>query len=259
MATQLAYNKMKNQLAALRKEVTCAICLGIIRRTKMIQDCFHRFCRHCIEEAMQKGKKECPICRQEFASRRSLKDDPGYDTVIAIMFGDITEYEADEARLNEEEMALKKKTNEQVVLKRKKRPITSSVVGESSMTIEVGKDCPSLELFVELDFAKMTIVIFSLEEELSNIEKVFMTVSPSSSAAELRENMSLLMELPKDKIDLYVVKRLHKIGDDPNARDSDMLYDSSRDELRLLDDKETIGSLMWHAINGNVVIGYDTI
>jgi hypothetical protein len=36
---------------------------------------------------------ECPACRTHCASRRSLRDDPKYDTLIAAMYPDIEKYE----------------------------------------------------------------------------------------------------------------------------------------------------------------------
>lgn len=36
---------------------------------------------------------ECPACRTHCASRRSLRDDPNYDALIAILYPDIDKYE----------------------------------------------------------------------------------------------------------------------------------------------------------------------
>ncbi|KAF5178222.1 E3 ubiquitin-protein ligase ring1a-like protein, partial [Thalictrum thalictroides] len=90
-------------LADIRKEVQCPICLGIIRKTRTVMECLHRFCRECIDKSMRMGNNECPACRTHCASRRSLRDDPNYDALIAAIYQDIDKYEAEELAFREEE------------------------------------------------------------------------------------------------------------------------------------------------------------
>lgn len=90
-------------LADIRKEVQCPICLGIIRKTRTVMECLHRFCRECIDKSMRMGNNECPACRTHCASRRSLRDDPNYDALIAALYQDIDKYEAEELAFREEE------------------------------------------------------------------------------------------------------------------------------------------------------------
>ncbi|KAL5730443.1 RING-type E3 ubiquitin transferase [Ranunculus cassubicifolius] len=90
-------------LAEIRKEVQCPICLGIIRKTRTVMECLHRFCRECIDKSMRMGNNECPACRTHCASRRSLRDDPNYDALIAALYQDIDKYEAEELAFREEE------------------------------------------------------------------------------------------------------------------------------------------------------------
>ncbi|XP_010909416.1 putative E3 ubiquitin-protein ligase RING1a isoform X2 [Elaeis guineensis] len=97
------------KLMDLRKEVQCPICLGIIRKTRTVMECLHRFCRECIDKSMRLGNNECPACRTHCASRRSLRDDPNYDTLIAALYPDIDKYEEEELDFNEEEKARNKK------------------------------------------------------------------------------------------------------------------------------------------------------
>ncbi|KAM7255148.1 hypothetical protein ACFE04_020389 [Oxalis oulophora] len=96
------------RLADIRKEVQCPICLGIIRKTRTVMECLHRFCRECIDKSMRMGNNECPACRTHCASRRSLRDDPNYDAIIAILYPDIDKYEEEELALQEEEKACTK-------------------------------------------------------------------------------------------------------------------------------------------------------
>ncbi|KAF5943801.1 hypothetical protein HYC85_017878 [Camellia sinensis] len=96
------------KLSEIRKEVQCPICLGIIRKTRTVMECLHRFCRECIDKSMRLGNNECPACRAHCASRRSLRDDPNYDALIAVLYPDIDKYEEQEWALYEEEKACNK-------------------------------------------------------------------------------------------------------------------------------------------------------
>ncbi|KAL5575380.1 hypothetical protein UlMin_017079 [Ulmus minor] len=94
---------MDIKLAEIRKSVQCPICLGIIRKTRTVMECLHRFCRECIDKSMRLGNNECPACRTHCASRRSLRDDPNYDNLIAALYPNIDEYEKEELAFQEEE------------------------------------------------------------------------------------------------------------------------------------------------------------
>ncbi|XP_048327652.2 putative E3 ubiquitin-protein ligase RING1a isoform X2 [Ziziphus jujuba] len=91
------------ELPDLRKDVQCPICLGIIKKTRTVMECLHRFCRECIDKSMRLGNNECPACRTHCASRRSLRDDPNYDALIAALYPDIEKYEEEELAFHEEE------------------------------------------------------------------------------------------------------------------------------------------------------------
>ncbi|KAK4766503.1 hypothetical protein SAY87_008145 [Trapa incisa] len=91
------------KLSDVRKDVQCPICLGIIRKTRTVMECLHRFCRECIDKSMRLGNNECPACRTHCASRRSLRDDPNFDALIAALYPDIDKYEEEELAMHEEE------------------------------------------------------------------------------------------------------------------------------------------------------------
>ncbi|KAL8136724.1 hypothetical protein V2J09_002725 [Rumex salicifolius] len=95
-------------LQVIRKEVQCPICLGIIKKTRTVMECLHRFCRECIDKSMRMGNNECPACRTHCASRRSLRDDSRYDALISALFPDIEKYEAEELAFCEEEKSRNK-------------------------------------------------------------------------------------------------------------------------------------------------------
>ncbi|CAA7405567.1 unnamed protein product [Spirodela intermedia] len=97
------------KLSDIRKEVQCPICLGIIRKTRTVMECLHRFCRECIDKSMRLGNNECPACRTHCASRRSLRDDPNFDALIAVLYPDIDRYEQEELAFHEADQLRNKK------------------------------------------------------------------------------------------------------------------------------------------------------
>ncbi|GFZ12898.1 similar to RING 1B [Actinidia rufa] len=58
--------------------------------------------RECIDKSMRLGNNECPACRTHCASRRSLRDDPRFNTLIDILYEDLEKYE-EELAFHEEE------------------------------------------------------------------------------------------------------------------------------------------------------------
>ncbi|XP_010494433.1 PREDICTED: putative E3 ubiquitin-protein ligase RING1a isoform X2 [Camelina sativa] len=99
---------MEIDLGEIRKDVQCPICLGIIRKTRTVMECLHRFCQECIDKSMRLGNNECPACRKHCASRRSLRDDPKFDSLIAALFTNIDSYEEEELAFHEDEKARNK-------------------------------------------------------------------------------------------------------------------------------------------------------
>eukprot|EP00551_Chaetoceros_affinis_P015069 CAMPEP_0203712238 /NCGR_PEP_ID=MMETSP0091-20130426/69936_1 /ASSEMBLY_ACC=CAM_ASM_001089 /TAXON_ID=426623 /ORGANISM="Chaetoceros affinis, Strain CCMP159" /LENGTH=136 /DNA_ID=CAMNT_0050590209 /DNA_START=274 /DNA_END=684 /DNA_ORIENTATION=- len=61
-------------------------------------ECLHRFCGDCIQKCLRMGMKECPSCRVHIPSRRSLRPDKNYDTIMEGIYGDIEVLEAREAK-----------------------------------------------------------------------------------------------------------------------------------------------------------------
>ncbi|KAH0924303.1 hypothetical protein HID58_024321 [Brassica napus] len=99
---------MEIDLGEIRKDVQCPICLGIIKKTRTVMECLHRFCRECIDKSMRLGNNECPACRKHCASRRSLRDDPKFDALIAALFTNIDTYEEEEFAFHEDDKARNK-------------------------------------------------------------------------------------------------------------------------------------------------------
>lgn len=79
--------------ARICDEFICPICTGVLKKTMTAKECLHRFCAKCIEQALRSGNKECPVCREKLISRRSLRADAMFDSVIAQIYGDRDECE----------------------------------------------------------------------------------------------------------------------------------------------------------------------
>ncbi len=66
-------------------ELTCPVCLDLCKGTMVLKDCLHRFCKVCIDKSLRIGNKECPVCRQHYSSKRSLRSDTTVDQLIQIL------------------------------------------------------------------------------------------------------------------------------------------------------------------------------
>eukprot|EP00026_Physarum_polycephalum_P012375 Phypoly_transcript_12675.p1 GENE.Phypoly_transcript_12675~~Phypoly_transcript_12675.p1 ORF type:complete len:324 (+),score=43.07 Phypoly_transcript_12675:133-1104(+) len=80
----------------LNKDLTCPICLNIIHNTLTVMECLHRFCSGCISKSLRMGKKECPTCRIPCSTRRNLRPDPNFDSLIRVLYPDLEKYEKQE-------------------------------------------------------------------------------------------------------------------------------------------------------------------
>ncbi|CAI5724282.1 unnamed protein product [Hyaloperonospora brassicae] len=80
----------------LNADLTCPICLGIIKETMVVMECLHRFCRTCISTAIRHSKRECPSCRIHIPSKRSLRPDATFDAFIATVHPNLEAFERHE-------------------------------------------------------------------------------------------------------------------------------------------------------------------
>ncbi|XP_058209758.1 putative E3 ubiquitin-protein ligase RING1a isoform X4 [Rhododendron vialii] len=89
---------------------TLRITPRIIKKTRTVMECLHRFCRECIDKSMRLGNNECPACRKHCASRRSLRDDQRFDNLTEVLYEDIEKYEeeVEELAFHEEEKSRNK-------------------------------------------------------------------------------------------------------------------------------------------------------
>ncbi|KJH53545.1 zinc finger, C3HC4 type [Dictyocaulus viviparus] len=85
--------ELRLRAGTLSTELSCPICLDLLTQTMTTKECLHRFCADCITTALFRGNKECPTCRKKLVSKRSLRPDPNFDSLIAKIWPDRKTYE----------------------------------------------------------------------------------------------------------------------------------------------------------------------
>jgi len=110
------------QIRTLNTELTCPICLGILHDTQTVMECLHRFCSECISKCLRVGfvlrlnlikfcfanyktsvrKKECPACRVNCSTKRHLRPDNNFDSIISQIYPNLEEVEKKEEELVEQ-------------------------------------------------------------------------------------------------------------------------------------------------------------
>ncbi|CAF3231051.1 unnamed protein product [Rotaria socialis] len=129
---------------SLQSELTCPICLDLLRNTRTTKECLHRFCCDCIETALRSGNKECPTCRKKLISKRCLRRDQNIDALISKLFP--IRNDSDELLINNRNKQSKKpiraslssddeQHNQQNKEKKKKRISESSSSAGSTPTV----------------------------------------------------------------------------------------------------------------------------
>ena len=76
---KLVDEEKKILLQDFQEELSCPICLGIMKQTTIVMECAHRFCKECIETSLRQHKNECPTCRLHIPTRRSLRPNQAFD------------------------------------------------------------------------------------------------------------------------------------------------------------------------------------
>ena len=79
----LQVNKSSLTMNLLKETLKCPICLELLTKT-MLTCCMHRFCKECIMKVFSYGK-QCPVCRAFLSTKRTLREDPTFDTIIGLI------------------------------------------------------------------------------------------------------------------------------------------------------------------------------
>ncbi|GFH58467.1 hypothetical protein CTEN210_14943 [Chaetoceros tenuissimus] len=67
--------EIQDMSEGLKAELECPICLDPFDNPYINPECGHRFCYRCIQQAISKSGKECPLCRVKIKSKRGLRKD----------------------------------------------------------------------------------------------------------------------------------------------------------------------------------------
>lgn len=118
-------------VCCLLRSVCATVCLGILKRTVTVMDvsrsathasvvgddypghaddamiclpaqCMHRFCSECIQKSLRLTRTQCPSCRIHVPSRRNLRNDEAFDSLIAMFYPNLQGYEEQQNQLAEE-------------------------------------------------------------------------------------------------------------------------------------------------------------
>jgi E3 ubiquitin-protein ligase RNF1/2 len=81
-----------------KDEFQCPICMSILRDTRVVMSCLHRFCHSCIESCLRLNNNECPQCRAHIPSRRSLRADKEFDQLIELILGNVDQADEEEMK-----------------------------------------------------------------------------------------------------------------------------------------------------------------
>ncbi|EFJ39992.1 hypothetical protein VOLCADRAFT_108389 [Volvox carteri f. nagariensis] len=94
-AAACALAVFKRLAPRLAGKTVVLVCCGILKETVTSTVCLHRFCAACIDKCLA-GRppqhKDCPVCRANLHSRRSLRPDPNFDRLLRALYGDVVVY-----------------------------------------------------------------------------------------------------------------------------------------------------------------------
>ncbi|WVZ26698.1 hypothetical protein V8G54_005242 [Vigna mungo] len=132
---------MEIDYSDISEDLQCPICLGVIRKTKIVMECLHRFCGECIEKSIRLCKNECPVCREHYPGGCTLGDDRHYDHLISIIHPDIEQYEEECFRRQMKELERKQKARATAAgFARRRRTIRNACEDQKSNDNEVIND-----------------------------------------------------------------------------------------------------------------------
>jgi hypothetical protein len=66
-------------------DLKCGLCLNPYSNPVFVPFCMHRFCSGCISQHISAGGKECPVCRSECKTKRSLREDASLEKFVRLL------------------------------------------------------------------------------------------------------------------------------------------------------------------------------
>jgi hypothetical protein len=165
---------------SLQSELTCPICLDLLRNTRTTKECLHRFCCDCIETALRSGNKECPTCRKKLISKRCLRRDQNIDALISKLFP--IRNDNDDLILNNRTKYSKKSLraslssdDEQVQSKEKKKKRISESSSSAGSTPTINDIELQLKPLTNLNFYTTRKILTPLNATINHLSKFINT------------------------------------------------------------------------------------
>eukprot|EP00596_Hydrurales_sp_CCMP1899_P006822 CAMPEP_0119050570 /NCGR_PEP_ID=MMETSP1177-20130426/70650_1 /TAXON_ID=2985 /ORGANISM="Ochromonas sp, Strain CCMP1899" /LENGTH=395 /DNA_ID=CAMNT_0007029117 /DNA_START=120 /DNA_END=1304 /DNA_ORIENTATION=+ len=116
-----------SEVAVIEEEVVCPICLDIMEHV-MVTECLHRYCRECINKHLRQidQKRECPTCRMNIKTGRSLRKDVRMDSLVNLFYSNRLSRSTDDDNFRPDKATMKDGANRhraQVALMRQRQKL----------------------------------------------------------------------------------------------------------------------------------------
>ncbi|KOM31017.1 hypothetical protein LR48_Vigan01g057200, partial [Vigna angularis] len=194
------------------------LCVGFIQNTMTLMECFHKFCKECIEKSMRLGVNKCPVCDVHVDSQLSLKEDSQYDALVTAIVPHVVKY--------------KKKASFQQSY--------ASVSGEKARSNRLAKLVDHLRKSDEnVDEMEIHLVLISLDEQrIPSLQEPYLLCRPTCSVKTLCKYVEIKAELQADQVELFLIEE-----SEANVVTGNITIDPDKDKLRVLQDEETLAQL----------------
>jgi len=183
------------RLETISPQITCPICLNVMRRTMLVMECCHRFCSDCIQKCLRIGRKECPACRTHVPSRRSLRPDVAFDKLIetCLLQTDVDTF------VRKETMDVKR-MNEQDEFRKEfaERARVGIEIQEKNRKKHrfVRKDTTSSSYLEDDDMVEFILIRHPDESSLSRLRKSKIGASPDFTARHMKRLLEIRTSCP---------------------------------------------------------------
>ena len=132
------------EVQLLNVELSCPICLRLMREP-MATKCLHRFCKDCINRHHH-NNKQCPSCRTEIRTLRTMRPDRSLATLISKLYPDIEAFEREEEEETRKENAARIEAHAAQMAIMRQRQRESQAKYEADQQANRIKQKPSFEL-----------------------------------------------------------------------------------------------------------------
>ena len=133
------------EVQLLNVELSCPICLRLMREP-MATVCLHRFCKDCINRHHHHNNKQCPSCRTEIRTLRTMRPDRSLATLISKLYPDIEAFEREEEEETRKENAARIEAHAAQMAIMRQRQRESQAKYEADQQANRIKQKPSFEL-----------------------------------------------------------------------------------------------------------------